>query len=1219
MIFVFSVPITQVLRDAQPATRATDVVTGSSLLGGVVSRDLRSYRILNISQSTLELLSLPARIGPLVTCFVRTCRNVSLFDQIARLRSENKELMERLCDPMRQPPQHQFEIFVTNGEITNDNPLDRNALLRVAIAIEELGILSISAATEMYMDTYFGLFEEVKKHLYPSLNPRAKNRYFEQLIEHRLCANLSIARVPNRTFFHSQTLGCRGKHIWHYSFVPDAQAIEDDDFIATFGTYLNTIFEKQKLDDMAASRGEALNAADFGNLRASVGSRMGELLEYLICKTADDATRRHLGIDDNRTKSSVARYDIVCSQLKVLRIAAEESISARGVAPHQEKKAIQYFMLRNATDLGLYVNQTKAAIASVKARVRHDPNIILTLQAIVRNMGASFKSLDGMTPADSAVLPPDVDKLWGTTGSQTARIHRVLQGWLESTHRTCSITETRSLMQKANIVCAKYRNYFDPISLSQHWASHQMKLIRKIVVAFSAWSFSEGLDYKALTSVQSDKNNRGRGEFMLRTALRETFSHGAGGDNLGKLALFSMLLRPVHESDLVMLFEADGDIRASEIPGWTPSCFQAHPGLAVAVGHVYGGIRGFKESAASNMAHFWQKNDLSADVLQSSRPASAYYEDPAGNPKPIGIHEMDNSHGSADLAHCFMLGIDFLLNDRDINCGISLAGKYSRFMPHECVNGALSTRTNGAPIPVPLASPETARPEELADALEICCDKLISVANGATLKMGGGHVTVVRSALGQLAGFVVRPAEIKRFVEATVLEKAAFVCDPMPSYDSEDRTVIGLYRLVWECMSNHDPETRVYVRGPHLVQWVKRALEVNTFLKPHRAPAAVHHLLEKWGGFFPVVCPSEYPEKQPNDDLDTSGSYMNLGECIEKAATLKPLVGQPGLHYPPALLDELWKKPELRIADLWTQTKMLPEIYWHNMRRMLRHNRASITAEIERRVAMSRRKVANIDLEKAQATAGIQQAVLSYLRSTIGGGDTRVPAMKNILHDKLGMPKRDVPKHRAQCINEIFKRAKLSAIIPASIPAAVTVEENEMSSLETSRNESFLAADRIASEALRDEDVAEEALEEQERALFAESDSFTKRDRLDFDDQDGSSDNDFNDEEDAQPQPTLDSDELQLSTVEDAETLLDALAEHVTRPVSIWGCCSGVEEGRHYFCDSCRLYYHHICQPNESKGRTAPLCGSCFKKITEEGAFRNTRRKTAATPHGDSD
>ena len=179
---------------------------------------------------------------------------------------------------------------------------------------------------------------------------------------------------------------------------------------------------------------------------------------------------------------------------------------------------------------------------------------------------------------------------------------------------------------------------------------------------------------------------------------------------------------------------------------------------------------------------------------------------------------------------------------------------------------------------------------------------------------------------------------------------------------------------------------------------------------------------------------------------------MNLGECIENAALLKSLVGQPGLHYPPALLDELWKKPELRIADLWAESKMLPEKYWSNFRRMLRQNRATMTAEIERRVAMGRRKAANVDLEKAQASAGIQEAVLSYLRSTVGGGDTRVPAMRNILHDKLGMPKRDVPKHKAQCFNEIFRRANLVAIIRAP---GHQVGLNEVAYAGTSNTPSF--------------------------------------------------------------------------------------------------------------------------------------------------------------------
>ena len=154
--------------------------------------------------------------------------------------------------------------------------------------------------------------------------------------------------------------------------------------------------------------------------------------------------------------------------------------------------------------------------------------------------------------------------------------------------------------------------------------------------------------------------------------------------------------------------------------------------------------KALKETATSNMAHFWQKLELPADVLQSKSAAANYYCDPSGDPKPIMVQDMDNSHGASDLEHCFMLSIDFFANDRDANSGNSYGGQYSRYEAHEAVNGALANRTNGAPIAVPIPHAATARPEELSDALESCCDKLIAVGNGATMKMGGGHVRLLK-------------------------------------------------------------------------------------------------------------------------------------------------------------------------------------------------------------------------------------------------------------------------------------------------------------------------------------------------------------------------------------------------------------------------------------------------------------------------------------------
>ena len=83
---------------------------------------------------------------------------------------------------------------------------------------------------------------------------------------------------------------------------------------------------------------------------------------------------------------------------------------------------------------------------------------------------------------------------------------------------------------------------------------------------------------------------------------------------------------------------------------------------------------------------------------------------------------------------------------------------------------------------------------------------------------------------------------------------------------------------------------------------------------------------------------------------------------------------------------------------------------------------------------------------------------------------------------------------------------------------------------------------------------------------------------------------------------------IALETADDAERLLDAVSAHTERPTSMWGCCGGVRDGRHYYCDSCNLYFHEGCQKNQSKGRQAPLCPPCCKRaLTGEGGRARRR------------
>ena len=78
-----------------------------------------------------------------------------------------------------------------------------------------------------------------------------------------------------------------------------------------------------------------------------------------------------------------------------------------------------------------------------------------------------------------------------------------------------------------------------------------------------------------------------------------------------------------------------------------------------------------------------------------------------------------------------------------------------------------------------------------------------------------------------------------------------------------------------------------------------------------------------------------------------------------------------------------------------------------------------------------------------------------------------------------------------------------------------------------------------------------------------------------------------------------------------AERLLDAVAAHAERPTSMWGCCGGaLPSARHYYCDTCALYYHHECQPNEQGKGRQKICASC-RQAALSGEPRAPRRVAA--------
>ena len=123
----------------------------------------------------------------------------------------------------------------------------------------------------------------------------------------------------------------------------------------------------------------------------------------------------------------------------------------------------------------------------------------------------------------------------------------------------------------------------------------------------------------------------------------------------------------------------------------------------------------------------------------------------------------------------------------------------------------------------------------------------------------------------------------------------------------------------------------------------------------------------------------------------------------------------------------------MKLVETWEQNGTLPDSHWSNLRKILRYPRVTLALEIERRMAMAKRKDANAELVKTLQRSGVLKAVTDYMLS-LPEADKRVPAMKSVLLS-LGMPKRDVPKHFAQCVTEIFRRKQLVAV-PEEAPGA---------------------------------------------------------------------------------------------------------------------------------------------------------------------------------------
>ena len=327
----------------------------------------------------LAELGLPEHVGRGRALAMRTTVSACLFDLVLSMRSSNKQLLDDMGQPMRRPPQSVFEIGVVDGEITDANPVDRIALLRVGLELQDVGMLPVGEAVSLYLETRRLAQRCVRDEMYPTLGGATLGDQKGHLcVERRLLRYLPIARVPHCTFHVADAVGFGGQKRWHNAFITDAPSLSDAHFIDALQSFYKAAREKEMLE----ARGAPLTAEAFADIRACVGGKAGELLEFLVCKGFDDDSRRALGISDGRACSSISRYDAICSQLPALRRAAEQHVEAKGQS--NQCAAVTYYMRRVSGELGLFSNEAQAAVAAAKRSIRGDPRILRTLQVLAQ-------------------------------------------------------------------------------------------------------------------------------------------------------------------------------------------------------------------------------------------------------------------------------------------------------------------------------------------------------------------------------------------------------------------------------------------------------------------------------------------------------------------------------------------------------------------------------------------------------------------------------------------------------------------------------------------------------------------------------------------------------------------------------------------------------------------------------------------------------------------
>ena len=415
---------------------------------------------------------------------------------------------------------------------------DKAGLSAVAKAILTTGCIGFGEAAKCFVEER-GLFLEEAR---VRFDVTAANDGNLQRARLKVILGLSIMVIPFRVRGQAGAMPA--------VLVPNARCIEPREL----EEHITPIMLMLETRNTNGEAGAPISVDQLRLLKQAMPSFVSPLIDFLVSSLGGNATARALGISQARIDNVEVRFKHLCSvTLPQLRIEAEGIVIARlsekaSKTGDEVKTAAKSATLtqfrRLVTSTGAFVDKKHATAVPLAVM---NPDLVDLMREVVRaSVSKEVLYKNGDTPVDQLLIPRG-DRGMGGQLERFTRMMNIAVAAKNMDLKAFSQGATRALLAAAGAKQLGLSHNYDPPKIGKQHCCVEIIEHVSLNYFFSALMRRISMDQKTNVKPNSDHSanaggNASRGIYQLVAERVLTFSHGLGGDHLGKIGLFSMLM-----------------------------------------------------------------------------------------------------------------------------------------------------------------------------------------------------------------------------------------------------------------------------------------------------------------------------------------------------------------------------------------------------------------------------------------------------------------------------------------------------------------------------------------------------------------------------------------------------------------------------------------------------------------------------------------------------